>query len=444
MRTLVVESCPLSERELEILDVVAEGATNAQTAQLLGISVNTVKVHLSNVYAKLGVESRTEATTMAIRCGWIVMEAGADSSREDGDDRIGVDVAGREAWWLIPARVAVLVVIAVGAVLLPFWGWQGLRRHKARTYSDRMVSMASPQRAEADRWALAGPMQMARSRLAVVTYEDSLLAIGGETAEGVTGAVEALSPVVQVWGSLADKPTAVANVSAAVIGGRVFVPGGTDDNGAAVGVLEAYEPGADRWVSLSPMPAGRYGYGLAAMDGKLYLFGGMGETGVQHDVIVYDPALDRWSQYGAWPDAAAFMAVAVRDGTAYLLGGLDGAIARKTCWAFTPSATDPWRPLEPMTAPRAGGAAVALGSRVYVVGGGWAGSLAYSEQYDIDRGTWQPFETPVLGTWRGMGAALVTRGAEEVIYVVGGWDGGYSAQVDVFRPFYYINLPIIP
>jgi LuxR family maltose regulon positive regulatory protein len=56
---------PLSARELEVLALVAAGASNGEIAGRLFISTATVKRHISNVYAKLGVKSRTQAISLA-------------------------------------------------------------------------------------------------------------------------------------------------------------------------------------------------------------------------------------------------------------------------------------------------------------------------------------------------------------------------------------------
>ena len=52
---------PLSARELEVLDLVAEGLANKQIARRLGITERTVKAHLTNVFQQLGVTDRTQA-----------------------------------------------------------------------------------------------------------------------------------------------------------------------------------------------------------------------------------------------------------------------------------------------------------------------------------------------------------------------------------------------
>jgi DNA-binding NarL/FixJ family response regulator len=57
--------CPLTQRELEILALVAEGYTNGRIARELWVTEQTVKFHLSNTYRKLGVANRTEASRYA-------------------------------------------------------------------------------------------------------------------------------------------------------------------------------------------------------------------------------------------------------------------------------------------------------------------------------------------------------------------------------------------
>ena len=52
----------LSARELEVLELLAAGHTNAQIGKKLHVSVNTVKFHLQNIYQTLNVSNRTEAT----------------------------------------------------------------------------------------------------------------------------------------------------------------------------------------------------------------------------------------------------------------------------------------------------------------------------------------------------------------------------------------------
>ena len=65
---------PLSERELNVLRLAGQGLTNKAIGAELGISDRTVQGHLANIYGKLGVASRTEAVTRALKLGWIILE----------------------------------------------------------------------------------------------------------------------------------------------------------------------------------------------------------------------------------------------------------------------------------------------------------------------------------------------------------------------------------
>lgn len=59
----------LSERELEVLALTAKGLSNKEIARVLGRAEETVKVHLKNIFEKLGVDDRTEAVTTALQRG---------------------------------------------------------------------------------------------------------------------------------------------------------------------------------------------------------------------------------------------------------------------------------------------------------------------------------------------------------------------------------------
>lgn len=62
---------PLTHREIEVLRQIASGRTNRQAASALNISEQTVKNHISHIFAKLDVTDRTSAVMLALRSGWI-------------------------------------------------------------------------------------------------------------------------------------------------------------------------------------------------------------------------------------------------------------------------------------------------------------------------------------------------------------------------------------
>jgi len=64
---------PLTDRELRVLNLLADGLSNPQIARLLSISRNTVKFHVSSIISKLGATSRTEAVTIGIKRGLIIL-----------------------------------------------------------------------------------------------------------------------------------------------------------------------------------------------------------------------------------------------------------------------------------------------------------------------------------------------------------------------------------
>ena len=72
-REIEILDDPLTSRELEVLQALAQGLANKQIALALGISDHTVKFHVSAIYSKLGVTNRTEAVRVGIQRGLVVI-----------------------------------------------------------------------------------------------------------------------------------------------------------------------------------------------------------------------------------------------------------------------------------------------------------------------------------------------------------------------------------
>jgi DNA-binding NarL/FixJ family response regulator len=73
-RSPTISMPPLSDREMEVLREAARGLPNKDIARRLNLSVRTIHTHLGNIFAKLGVGSRTEAVLLALRRGWIALD----------------------------------------------------------------------------------------------------------------------------------------------------------------------------------------------------------------------------------------------------------------------------------------------------------------------------------------------------------------------------------
>jgi len=405
------EQNPLSEREMEILRLVATGATNRQIARELFISPNTVKVHLRNIFSKLEVESRTEATMVAVRQGWVVVN-------ETAAMEVAAPAPATEPVARIPPWKRVAFFVTAALVLAVFLVDQVSTARSvdqtANALTDRQaLSSSSVRREEASRWTPRPPLTMPRARMAVTSIEDLVYVIGGDTVTGVTAAVDVYDSSTGGWTSLAAKPTAVANIGAAVIGNKIYVPGGYTVEGQVTGVP------------------------IAAVNDQLYLFGGWDGARYVNSVYVYDPASDQWSPRAAMRVARGFAGV-IR-GVVYVVGGYDGARELALCEAYDPR-TDTWSSCTPMSVGRGGVGVAVVGSTLYAVGGGWESYLAFNERYEPDADAWHAFETPIAGQWRNLGLAAT----DVNLYAIGGWGGEYLAVNEEYQALFRIFLPASP
>ncbi|MEN6479721.1 MAG: LuxR C-terminal-related transcriptional regulator, partial [Anaerolineales bacterium] len=208
----------LSARELEVLARVVTGATNRQVAVELNISPNTVKVHVSSILAKLGAQSRAEATRIALERALVSAsaEAGAPS---DVPLAAAAPARPQLAWPLSPLAaygiLALVLVLLLTALLVP--ATQAGRHPVSGRLVDAPEVATIAGEAVASRWSLQVAMPTARARFGQAVVDDTIYVIGGQTTSGPTSAVEVYYPGLDLWGRGADKPTAVANVGAVAV-----------------------------------------------------------------------------------------------------------------------------------------------------------------------------------------------------------------------------------
>ncbi len=443
------ELTPLSEREMEILRLVATGATNQQIAQELVISTNTVKVHLRNIYAKLEVASRTEATMVAVRHGWVqVPRSPAQIEEEEGAEPVqgippplSLPLPRRERWPRVAAAKQIALVaatiLATISLLLP--AVIQSRANGAEQDPFGAVFPTESAGAQTTRWRTRAHMPTPRTNLAVVAHNGLVYAIGGVSNDGVTGKVEVYDPKSDTWSVRQPKPVPVGFIAAAVLGDKIYVPGGIDDRVEPLSVLEVYDPIQDTWETRAPLPEPLGAYALAVLDNRLYLFGGRGRQDYTAAVYRYDPEADRWESLRPMAQPRGFLGAAALQGRIYVVGGYNNVAELTTCEVYTP-ATDTWASCAPMAMRRGGLAVVAVREHLFAIGGGMTGYLAFNERYDSRLDVWNRIETPVTKQWQGLGVAFVN----PYIYAIGGRSEVNLSVNEAYQALFVVPVPFPP
>lgn len=440
----------LSEREQEILRLVATGASNKEIAHKLVISPNTVKVHLRNIFAKINVASRTEATLYAIQRGYVKIPtpataaepaaAAAPEAAASAGAEVTIEPQPAHIGWT-RSRIA----LAAGGLLLVAL--------VAAIFAWRAATLAAPLPDPLPtpvRWLERAPLPTARSGLAAAVHEGKIYAIAGATADGPTAVVERYDPATDAWTQLTAAPEPVTEIQAGVIGGLIYVPGGRLPDGTVTNTLAVYDPRSDVWRRGTPLPAALSAYALAVYEGKLYVFGGWDGQRFVASVYRYDPGADQWEARPPLPTARGFAGAAVVGGRIFVVGGRDGARSLALIEAYAPDqqGTDAWQTVTPaMSEARYGIGVASLTEILYVIGGesrdapppvSTAGlpSIAFIAQ----EARWQALEIPVTSGWSEL--AVVVIGPD--LHILGGRSAGQAtARHLLYRAAYTILLPVI-
>jgi len=439
---------PLSERELSVLSAVAAGASNREIGQTLSISPHTVKAHMRNIFAKLGVNSRTEATTKALSLGLLDLHgngaAGLPTSPVKPEAEFSTEATS--AVEAVPdddmetgrrqrlIGAIVLIVILALAVLL------------MQQYLDRTDLAATPQvtanpslpgvQVGESRWFYAGEIPNSRSGSTFTGAGLKLYQIAGENEVGVVNLVDVYDSSTRSWSAGDPKPTAVADAAAVELFGQIYVIGGRLADGRATAVVEAYSPLEGVWRPVGAIPEPLYGAAAAVTDGQIVLTGGFGDNGIGQHSYGYDPGSEDWRTLADLPIPTAFASVGVIDGAVLVAGGEGEEGPLNDCQKLDFSRNE-WSACGSLVAERAHAAGVVLGNKVfYVLGGGQDGEPQSGEMLDRDIGSWNPVELPLQNGQISWTISLATT-IETRIYVATGSSEGGLGELYVFTPLIY-------
>jgi DNA-binding CsgD family transcriptional regulator/N-acetylneuraminic acid mutarotase len=451
------EQSELSERELEILRLVATGAGNKEIAQKLFISSNTVKVHLRNIFNKIGVTSRTEAAMYAVRAG--LVENLENPSIVEGVEEIDTDLdehakgskilsgdTRQAKRWIMSFSFWVPFFLIAGLIGLIILVWS---LNQGFAFSSTPTTIfTSPQNTSTPipHWNKLVPLPSARSNLALIAYGNQTYAIGGLNSQGVSGEVHRFEPQTNSWISLSSKPKAVFDICGAVINGQIYIPGGRYNLNSQqpTNIMEIFDPSTNQWRTSSPLPIPLSGYGLVAYEGILYIFGGWDGTNYRNSVFSYDPVLEEWLERTPMPSARAFPGAAEAAGKIYVIGGINNNQSVTANEIYTPSrdhdGQNPWEAGFPLPENRLAVQATTIADTIYVFGGEILHSnrigLIYFPQTDV----WQSLEPSPAPLGDNFGMTSI---GTNLFFVGGNYGTVFSDQNTTYQAIITLSIPII-
>ncbi len=449
---------------MEVARLLATGATNAEIARALVISPHTVKVHLRNIFEKLQVNSRTEASMMLVQHNWLALpgmdvpqpahaeEKAAETTPaidEPPDPEPLAHLAIQPARWQLYYLTGALVIVLAALLIphLPVWSSPSsdLLSDRGRTVLGQPIARLQA------RWEPRIPLSTPRSRLAVVYLQDQLYALGGETDSGNTVAtVETYDLTVNEWRSGQPLPAALSNLAAVTFNERIYVAGGTSKSNAdeqqptLSDQFFVYDPEEAEWQEVSRLPNPLAGAELVADEGALYLLGGWDGRTMHNEIWRFIPPDDvakttpGWALIGRLHTPMAFFGAVLANGEIFTVGGHDGQHELNIAGAYSLT-SGAWRDLPSLTTPRSGLRLVYDGLALFALGGGGPYAIDTHERFDLVNNLWTNFPSPLPSEWRNLGAVV----HDGRIHLVGGWSGDYLDIHLQYQSTFRTLLPVI-
>jgi DNA-binding CsgD family transcriptional regulator len=449
---------------MEVARLLSTGASNAEIARELVISPHTVKVHLRNIFEKLQVNSRTEASMLLVQRGWVVVQGleitGGETAPAEPPpppepqplNNIPMPVGQWQAPFLLVALLLSLLML-----ILP--NMVSVAQEPLNLLTDAGQPLTAPPGVRLEpRWEMRTPLQSPLSRSGMVALNNQLYVVGGETTGGeAVDTVTVYNLETNEWSEAAPLPQPLANVALAAAHGHLLVAGGAgpgseprNGNPVPSNSLYAFDVENGTWSAPVALPYPVAGAASVADDQALYLIGGWDGRNMRDEIWRYPlaavisstvaeaEAATNWQLLGHLSTPRAFLGAAMVGGEIYVAGGYDGQRELDLAEVFTPASGER-RQLPSMGAARGGLSLVYDGLALYALGGGWTRSISTHERYDTTTNVWSNFPSPIQNEWRNLGAAAV----DGHLYLVGGWSGSPLDTHLEYQSSFRALLPVI-
>lgn len=439
----------LTPREREVLAMVAEGKTNREIGAELFISESTAGVHVSNILAKLGVGSRTEAAAYAIRM------ASADRAI-DAPPAVATEPTSREAparlqdrlraWWGRQTRIVRIVTVSVVALLAITVGLT-----YAVVIAGRPMAAASPGASRHLDTAEPSPTSTASPSVSAAPTASATSTASPSASQSASAAPLATPPATPpatptpagAWGATGNmREGRILHALTLMADGSVLVTGGVEGDGEErlVGP-ELYDPDARSWAAAPALIDSRYRHTATLLeDGRVLVVGGRGvgpdPEGPRPSFAsaeIYDPDTGLWTVTGSMTTSRYdHTATLLADGNVLVVGGTVEAVAPAFAEVYD-VATGRWTATGPMTAVRLRHTATLLADGTVLVAGG-------VDDTGFEMRPAELFE-PATGTWRRTGelpgnrySHVAVRLEDGSVLVVGGSDNSSGFSADLYDP----------